>query len=344
MPPARRWPLGRRLRPRHRGALSRAAGTPDLWPLWDAIACPTLVLRGAQSDLLSSATARAMTAARARRPRVVEFAGVGHAPMLLAQDQVDPVVGFLSGPQVRTPKRTYNLAAHDRAAPTDPTSFLRCRSRCDCRPCPNDRRTAPETRPSRVAAWLTETLTREPGFAARVIGEALAATNRVSLSYARRLDLTEQYWKSAALLWPRLERQFTRASHPLQGDNLEAAKASLTLAQRIVHRLQAAAAPRGTRGVSLWGGPRRTVALVRRAFQATSRVLANSYLAVRAGAAANVVRRARHLHVHARAEDPPAPGDARPARRDARAPLRPVAAARARESVRLPAEPARAPC
>jgi len=85
--------------------------------------------------------------------------------------------------------------------------------------------TAPETRPSRVTAWLTETLTREPGFAARVIGEALAATNRISLGYARRLDLTEQYWTSAALLWPRLERQFTRASHPLQGDNLEAAKA-----------------------------------------------------------------------------------------------------------------------
>ena len=84
---------------------------------------------------------------------------------------------------------------------------------------------APETRPSRVAAWLTETLTREPGFAARVIGDALAATNRVSLGHSRRLDLTEQYWKSAALLWPRLERQFTRASHPLQGDNLDAAKA-----------------------------------------------------------------------------------------------------------------------
>ena len=86
---------------------------------------------------------------------------------------------------------------------------------------------APETRPSRVAAWLTETLTREPGFAARVIGEALAATNRTSIGHSRRLDITEQYWKSAALLWPRLERQFTRASHPLQGDNLEAATGAL---------------------------------------------------------------------------------------------------------------------
>lgn len=74
----------------------RAQSAPvDLWPLWDAIACPTLVLRGAQSDLLSSDTAQAMSR-RGPRPRVVEFAGVGHAPMLLSRDQVDVVVGFLA--------------------------------------------------------------------------------------------------------------------------------------------------------------------------------------------------------------------------------------------------------
>jgi len=70
------------------------AALPDLWPLWDAIRCPTLVLRGAQSDLLSRATADAM-AARGPRPRVQEFAGVGHAPMLFADDQLDAVAGFL---------------------------------------------------------------------------------------------------------------------------------------------------------------------------------------------------------------------------------------------------------
>jgi pimeloyl-ACP methyl ester carboxylesterase len=62
--------------------------------MWDRIACPTLILRGAQSDLLSSATARAMSA-RGPRPRLVEFEGVGHAPMLLVRDQVDAVVDFL---------------------------------------------------------------------------------------------------------------------------------------------------------------------------------------------------------------------------------------------------------
>ena len=66
---------------------------PALWSVWDAITCPTLLLRGAQSDLLSPATAAAM-AARGPRPRIVEFAGVGHAPMLLAADQIGPVVEF----------------------------------------------------------------------------------------------------------------------------------------------------------------------------------------------------------------------------------------------------------
>jgi pimeloyl-ACP methyl ester carboxylesterase len=71
-----------------------AAAPPDLWPVWDAIRCPTLVLRGEQSDLLSAATAQAMTA-RGPRARLIEFPGVGHAPMLLSPDQLAPVVDFL---------------------------------------------------------------------------------------------------------------------------------------------------------------------------------------------------------------------------------------------------------
>ena len=70
---------------------------PDLWPQWDAIGCPTLVLRGAQSDLLSHATAMAM-AARGPRARVAEIPGVGHPPMLLAADQVATVVEFVRSP------------------------------------------------------------------------------------------------------------------------------------------------------------------------------------------------------------------------------------------------------
>jgi len=74
------------------------AGTgADLWPQWDAIDCPTLVLRGEHSDLLSRATASAM-ATRGPRARVVEIHGVGHAPMLLAAEQVATVVEFLRSP------------------------------------------------------------------------------------------------------------------------------------------------------------------------------------------------------------------------------------------------------
>lgn len=73
----------------------RAQTAPaDLWPVFDAIGCPTLVLRGEHSDLLSRATAHAMSE-RGPRARVAEIPGVGHAPMLLADDQVAIVVDFL---------------------------------------------------------------------------------------------------------------------------------------------------------------------------------------------------------------------------------------------------------
>ncbi len=66
----------------------------DLWQCWDAITCPTLVLRGAQSDLLLRETAEQMRT-RGPRPEVIEFAGVGHAPMLMAEDQIAAVRDFL---------------------------------------------------------------------------------------------------------------------------------------------------------------------------------------------------------------------------------------------------------
>jgi pimeloyl-ACP methyl ester carboxylesterase len=74
-----------------------AAGQAALWKAYDAIACPTLVLRGAESDLLTRATAQAMTE-RGPRARLHEFAGVGHAPTLVAPDQVEVVREFLLSP------------------------------------------------------------------------------------------------------------------------------------------------------------------------------------------------------------------------------------------------------
>lgn len=69
-------------------------GESALWALYDAIQAPTLLLRGADSDLLTRDTARAM-ATRGPRARCVEFAGVGHAPTLVATDQVAVVADFL---------------------------------------------------------------------------------------------------------------------------------------------------------------------------------------------------------------------------------------------------------
>ena len=66
----------------------------DLWPLYDAIRCPTLAIRGALSDLLKSDTHAAM-AQRGPQARLVEISGVGHAPMFLDAAQVALVREFL---------------------------------------------------------------------------------------------------------------------------------------------------------------------------------------------------------------------------------------------------------
>lgn len=70
------------------------AGQEQLWQLYDQITARTLVLRGAESDLLTLATAQAM-AQRGPHAQVVEVAGVGHAPTLVAADQVALVADFL---------------------------------------------------------------------------------------------------------------------------------------------------------------------------------------------------------------------------------------------------------
>ncbi|WP_213954267.1 alpha/beta hydrolase [Variovorax sp. dw_954] len=68
-----------------------------MWSLYDGITAQTLLLRGAVSDLLSPATAQAMTQ-RGPRAKLVEFEGIGHAPTLVAPDQHDAVNSFLLSP------------------------------------------------------------------------------------------------------------------------------------------------------------------------------------------------------------------------------------------------------
>ncbi|KKW68516.1 alpha/beta hydrolase [Lampropedia cohaerens] len=73
---------------------SMAQAQALLWALYDGLTMPTLVLRGAQSDLLSAATAQAMRQ-RGPRAQLVEFEGVGHAPTLVHADQIAVVEAFL---------------------------------------------------------------------------------------------------------------------------------------------------------------------------------------------------------------------------------------------------------
>lgn len=70
----------------------------DIWYLWDAITCPVLLLRGAESDLLSAETAQEMTR-RGSKAELAEFEGVGHAPALMSPDQIETVMAWLQDSQ-----------------------------------------------------------------------------------------------------------------------------------------------------------------------------------------------------------------------------------------------------
>jgi pimeloyl-ACP methyl ester carboxylesterase len=96
----RRAPEGG-LRMHYDPALAVAFSAPlekdvPLWGLYDAIRCPTLVLRGEHSDVLTRETAQAM-AGRGPRAKVVELANVGHAPTLMHDEQLRLVRDFLLG-------------------------------------------------------------------------------------------------------------------------------------------------------------------------------------------------------------------------------------------------------
>lgn len=68
----------------------------DLWPCYDLIRCPTLVVRGAMSDLLLPETAAEMTR-RGPKAALFEVPDAGHAPALRADDQISAIERFLTG-------------------------------------------------------------------------------------------------------------------------------------------------------------------------------------------------------------------------------------------------------
>jgi len=66
---------------------SAQQGEAALWAAYDAVRCPVLLVRGAQSDLLTPETAQQMTLRGPRAP-LVELPGVGHAPTFMHDDQI----------------------------------------------------------------------------------------------------------------------------------------------------------------------------------------------------------------------------------------------------------------
>lgn len=66
----------------------------DLKPFWDTVDCPVLLLRGEHSDVLLRETADEM--ATEKNVTFVEFPGIGHAPSLMEDDQVQTIRRWLA--------------------------------------------------------------------------------------------------------------------------------------------------------------------------------------------------------------------------------------------------------
>jgi pimeloyl-ACP methyl ester carboxylesterase len=66
----------------------------DLWPLWHAITQPTLILRGANSDLLSAETVEKMLLSHTHS-QAVTIGDTGHAPALMDAPTIARIKKFL---------------------------------------------------------------------------------------------------------------------------------------------------------------------------------------------------------------------------------------------------------
>ena len=93
--PDGRWEF--KMDPKVGEAFRSGLATPaaDMWPLWLALKQPTLILRGAHSDLLSAATLTKMAETHPNA-RALTIADTGHAPMIFDAPTVNAVVHFLA--------------------------------------------------------------------------------------------------------------------------------------------------------------------------------------------------------------------------------------------------------
>lgn len=97
---ARRLPDGR-VAPHYDPAIAvpfaqSATGAVDLSRVWSLVRAPTLVLRGAESDILDAGTAAEM--ALRDGVRLVTLPGIGHAPALMEAGQMALIADFLAAP------------------------------------------------------------------------------------------------------------------------------------------------------------------------------------------------------------------------------------------------------
>jgi len=99
----RRLPDGR-VTPHYDPAMVRQFTVHDddylIWPHYDAIEVPVMILRGAESDLVLPETVEAMRhrgPGAAGRLTVLEVPGCGHAPALNVPEQLEPIAAFLRG-------------------------------------------------------------------------------------------------------------------------------------------------------------------------------------------------------------------------------------------------------
>lgn len=67
----------------------------NLSDVWEKVTIPTLILRGEESDILSLDTVRAMRSVNSRTD-VMTVPGVGHAPPLMSDDQIRPLMHWLA--------------------------------------------------------------------------------------------------------------------------------------------------------------------------------------------------------------------------------------------------------
>ena len=73
---------------------SAADSDTDLWSTWQMLRCPVLLLHGEQSLLLSTTTIAQMQKT-CPQLRVVTFSGIGHAPALMAEEQINVIQEWL---------------------------------------------------------------------------------------------------------------------------------------------------------------------------------------------------------------------------------------------------------